>query len=142
MINKRKLQNDHNICFECIRDSKNECCRNVYIVLNSDELDLFKNEKGFRECKGGGIYYSETKCLYLDDELLCSIHDNKPLYCKYYPIFITGEVFVDGSCPYSKEKEFMLTNKILQEIARLKEKYDIYQEEWFWEDIQELYGLK
>jgi len=131
-----------NHCSSCIRHNENECCRNVYIVLNTNEVELFKNEEGFRQYKDGGIYYSDTKYLYLNDDLVCTIHDDKPLYCKYYPIFITGKVFVDESCPFSKEEEYVLIQEVKKEIDKLKDKFVIYQEEWFWEDIKELYNLE
>lgn len=136
-MDSKKLK-DSNPCNNCIDFTENECCKHVYIVLNPDELYLFEDYRGLYLTKGGGIFYHEIKCPYLNSQLMCKIHDKKPLYCKYYPIFITGNIFLDDNCPIHLSSEYQLTENIKSEIQQLQKKYPIYQNEWFWDDIKKL----
>ena len=126
-------------CKDCIGKNGNECCKDVYIVLNPEELHLFKNHNGFRKHDLGGLFYSSKQCPYLNQDKKCAIHESKPLYCRYYPIFITGKVFVDNICPLHALKEYQFHEELKEDLKRIQEKYPIYKEEWFWTDIKEKY---
>jgi Fe-S-cluster containining protein len=132
----------HNPCVRCIgiTGSGEDCCIDVYLILNSDECHLFENYSGFYRPKKekGGIFYTSEGCPYLGEENQCTIHEKKPLYCKYYPIFITGDPYVDTNCPAHKVKEYRLTSAIEKEIVKLKKKYDIYTKEWLWDDVKKI----
>jgi len=132
-----------NPCQECIGKTGQgeDCCIDVYIILNPEEVHLFRNEKGFTKLDDheGGVYYTENGCPYLDDNNQCSIHETKPLYCKYYPIFITGDPFIDHECPAHSLKQFTLSKEIIDEIRKLQRKFSIYQQEWTWLDVRELF---
>ena len=131
----------NNPCYNCIgkKGDGEDCCIDVFIILNSDECHLFENFSGFLEIKEekGGIFYTDEGCPYLKEDYNCSIHENKPQYCKYYPIFITGDPYVDTNCPVHKSKEYEFTSIIGKQIERLKEKYPIYQKEWIWDEVKE-----
>lgn len=136
-----KKINSENPCIGCIGVDGNECCIDVYVVLNANENYLFEGKEHFKEFnKGGGIFFTDEGCPYFDKkEKNCVIHDKKPIYCKYYPIFITGKTFVDPECPASNKYE--ITDKIKKEIALLQKKYPIYREEWRWKDVQKFFNL-
>ena len=133
---------DNNPCKECIgRDGQGEdCCIDVYIILNPEEIYLFKDKNGYVQYKEeGGVFYTEEGCPYLSVDNQCLIHDKKPLYCKYYPIFITGKPYVDQECPANTISSFTLTKDILKEIQQLQEKFPIYRSEWTWLDVREFF---
>lgn len=126
-----KLSND---CLGCIGKNGNDCCIDVYIILNPDEIDLFKNhEEEFIEVKNGGIFYTTKGCPYFLNNH-CQIHSQKPLYCKFYPIFITGKPYVHEEC--SINSKYTLSEAIKQEINKIQQIYPIYQQDWYWEDVK------
>ncbi|UCE13565.1 MAG: YkgJ family cysteine cluster protein [Candidatus Heimdallarchaeota archaeon] len=124
---------ENNCCYGCIGTDGNECCIDVYLVLNPDELSLFKEFNGFIKVEGGGIYYTSRGCPYFKDNN-CLIHSKKPLYCKYYPIFITGKPFIHDEC--SIHKKFELPESKKNEICQLQTIYPIYKRDWYWEDLK------
>jgi Fe-S-cluster containining protein len=123
-----------NCCFGCIGKNGNDCCLDVFIILNPDEIHLFNKHNGFNEVVNGGIFYTTQGCPYFHEES-CQIHKIKPLYCKFYPIFITGKPFIHEEC--SIHKDYQLTDRLEQEIRELQQLYPIYQREWFWEEVKE-----
>lgn len=129
--------NDLNPCIGCIGENDKECCLDVFIVLNPSEIHFFQNFDGFLAVEGGGIFYTENGCPYLN-QLQCTIHSEKPLYCKYYPIFITGEPYLDDGCQV--HNYYSLTDVKLAEIKALQEKFPVYKPEWTLEDIEKLYN--
>ncbi len=130
-----------NVCHGCIGENDNECCVDVYIILNPEETHLFKEYKDrYKEVKDGGIFYTDQGCPYFEDNC-CLIHqNNKPLYCIFYPIFITGKPFVHKECP--KYKKFRLTEAVKKEILELQRIHPIYKKDWFWEDVQKELKIK
>lgn len=122
-----------NNCLGCIEKVDNECCVDVYLILNPNEVNLFKNYPIFKKVKGGGIFYTTQGCPYFKKNS-CQIHNIKPLYCKYYPIYITGQPFVDEDCKI--HLDYKLTANIKREIRELQRSYPVYQAEWFWEDVK------
>lgn len=125
---------NENVCRDCIGRKDNDCCIDVYIILNSDEIHLFKNySEGFKQVINGGIFYTTQGCPYLKNNQ-CSIHQQKPLYCKYYPIFITGKPFIDNEC--SIHKGYQLSKVIKNNIYELQRIYPIYKKEWYWEEVK------
>ena len=99
-----------NVCHGCIGKNRKKCCVDVYIILNPDEIHLFKKYKeGFKELKEGGIFYTTKGCPYFNNKS-CTIHKKKTLYCKYYPIFITGKPFSHNEC--SIHNSYKLTDTI------------------------------
>ena len=131
----------NNPCKDCIGDEGQgeDCCIDVYIILNPDEITFFEDKEGYMAYEDlGGVYYTEKGCAYLKDRL-CSIHEKKPLYCKYYPIFITGKPFVDHECPSHTEKQFKLPKSVIKEIRELQKKFPIYKKEWTWSEVGELF---
>ena len=82
----------NNPCIRCIGITGNgeDCCIDVYLILNPDECHLFEKYSGFYSLKKeeGGIFYTNEGCPYLGKEYQCTVHEKKPLYCKFYPIFI------------------------------------------------------
>ena len=123
-----------NVCQGCIEENSNDCCVDVYIILNPDEIHLFKKYKtGFKELKDGGIFYTTKGCPYFNNKKSCTIHKRKPHYCKYYPIFITGKPFIHDEC--SIHNSYKLTDSIKKEIFDLQQIYSIYKQDWFWEDV-------
>ncbi|MFX0125585.1 MAG: YkgJ family cysteine cluster protein [Candidatus Hodarchaeota archaeon] len=127
----------NNLCRDCIGKNGNDCCIDVYIILNPEEIHLFKeyNEE-FIEVKNGGIYYTTTGCPYFEENH-CKIHTQKPLYCKYYPIFITGRPFIHEEC--SIRKKYKLSDVVKKDIDELQQIYPIYQQDWYWEDIKRVF---
>ena len=123
---------EKNSCYGCIGTDGNECCIDVYIVLNSDEISLFQEFRGFIKVEGGGIYYTSKGCPYFKDNN-CLIHSRKPLYCKFYPIFITGKPFIHTEC--SNHKKYKLSEIKKNEIRQLQNIYPIYKRDWYWEDL-------
>ena len=130
-----------NPCQDCIGKTGQgeDCCIDVYIVLNPKEIHLFSKDEGYFDLgnNGGGVYYTGNGCLYLSKDNTCTIHKKKPLYCKYYPIFITGEPFIDHECPAHTSKQFNLSKKERAEIRELQIKFPIYKKEWTWSEIRE-----
>jgi hypothetical protein len=57
-------------------------------------------------------------CCYLDDRLRCSVYENRPLYCRTYPLirdtYDELEMSVDRSCPGVGEGEVIETGQIEQ----------------------------
>ena len=129
-----------NRCKSCIgkRGTGEDCCIDVFIILNPDEIELFENFYGFCITKEneGAVYYTKDGCPYLDKENKCKIHNDKPLYCKYYPIFITGTPYTDDKCPAHQGSEYNLTSKIEEEIRSLQGHYPIYKKEWLWKEVE------
>ncbi len=128
----------NNVCRSCIGKNSNECCVDVFIILNTDEVYLFRKDKNgknrrFKEVIGGGIFHTTQGCPYFKDKR-CSIHQKKPFYCKYYPIFITGKPFIDDEC--SIHGNYKLTESIKKEIFELQHMYSIYERDWFWEEVK------
>ncbi len=123
-----------NCCNGCIGKDGNDCCVDVFLILNPNELHLFENHSGFKKIKNGGIYYTIKGCPYFKN-YNCQIHDNKPMYCKFYPIFITGDPFIHKECLIHKKYE--LNEKISKEILEIKTEYPIYKREWFWEEVKD-----
>jgi len=123
-----------NCCNGCIGKDGNDCCVDVFLILNPNELHLFENHSSFKKIKNGGIYYTIKGCPYFKN-YNCRIHDNKPMYCKFYPIFITGDPFIHKECLIHKKYE--LNEKISKEILEIKTEYPIYKREWFWEEVKD-----
>ena len=131
-----------NPCIQCIGEegSGEDCCIDVFIILNSQELNLFNEFSGFQPAvdQEGAIFYTKKGCPYLDEDFQCGIHDIKPLYCKFYPIFITGVPYIDDKCPASKNLDYSLTIETQLEINTLQEKFPIYKKEWLWEEVEQI----
>ncbi|MFX1283099.1 MAG: YkgJ family cysteine cluster protein [Promethearchaeota archaeon] len=129
-----------NLCRNCIGRDGNDCCIDVYIILNPDEVYLFKNySERFKQVKDGGIYYTTQGCPYFHNNQ-CVIHQTKPLYCKYYPIFITGKPFIHDEC--SIHKNYQITKAIKEEISELQQIYPIYKREWYWEEVKKVLRIE
>ncbi|MHA1946962.1 MAG: YkgJ family cysteine cluster protein [Candidatus Hodarchaeales archaeon] len=135
-----------NPCRDCIGKTRQgeDCCIDVYIILNPEEVYLFNGKEGFTKLKNneGGVYYTENGCSYLSKDNECTIHTKKPLYCEYYPIFITGDPFIDHECPAHTVSQFFLTKDKIKEIRELQTKFPIYNEEWTWEDVRKIFPKK
>ena len=129
--------NNFNPCTSCIGKENDECCQDVFIILNPNEIHFFKEIEGFVPVNGGGIFSTKTGCPYLKN-YKCIIHSKKPQYCKYYPIFITGNPYMDTSC--AAHVHYSLSEKTLEEIKKLQEEFPIYQLEWLLEDVEKLYS--
>ncbi len=131
-----------NHCENCIGKSGQgeKCCIDVFIILNIDECHLFENFSGYHWLKqeNGAIFYTKEGCPYLNENNHCNIHAMKPLYCKFYPIFLTGETYIDESCPAHVKKDYRLSSEILAQITEIKSSYPIYEKEWLWEDIKKI----
>ncbi len=123
-----------NCCFGCIGKNGNDCCIDVFIILNPDEIHLFNKYHGFFEVDNGGIFYTTQGCPYFQKEN-CQIHEIKPLYCKFYPIYITGNPFIDEECPI--HKNYQLSGELVEQISDLQLLYPIYKREWFWQEVKE-----
>jgi Fe-S-cluster containining protein len=130
-----------NPCQDCIGVNGNECCFDVFIILNPFEEKLFENFEGFKKVKHGAIFYTKNGCPYLNKNKKCSIHNEKPLYCHYYPIFITGDIYVDTECPAHGLECFKLTPKIKKSLLKLQGEFPIYKKDWFYSDVLKVYGL-
>ena len=132
-----------NPCRDCIGKTRQgeDCCIDVYIILNPEEVHLLNKEEGFTTINNneGGVYYTEDGCLYLSNDNECTIHEKKPLYCKYYPIFITGDPFIDHECPSKTASQFSLSKDEIKKIRQLQTKFPIYKKEWTWQDVRELF---
>lgn len=123
-----------NECINCIGKNGNDCCVDVYIILHPEEIFLFREyREEFIEVEDGGIFYTTKGCPYFKDNH-CEIHSHKPLYCKYYPIFITGKPFIHEEC--SINSKYILSDAIKEEIYELQKKYPIYQLDWYWKDVE------
>jgi Fe-S-cluster containining protein len=131
-----------NPCVHCIgqKGTGEECCIDVFIILNSQEMSLFEGYSGFLPIPedDGAIFYTKEGCPYLDQRNQCSIHSIKPLYCKFYPIFITGAPYIDDKCPANRNADYSLTIETQLEINTLQEKFPIYKREWLWEEVEQL----
>ncbi|MFX1515722.1 MAG: YkgJ family cysteine cluster protein [Promethearchaeota archaeon] len=126
-----------NDCLGCIGKDDNDCCVDVYVILNPEEISLFREyREEFIEVEGGGIFYTTKGCPYFKENQ-CQIHSYKPLYCKYYPIFITGKPFIHEEC--SINHKYILSKDIEEEIYELQRKYPIYQQDWYWKDVEEIF---
>jgi len=124
-----------NCCHGCIGKDGNDCCVDVFLILNPDEIHIFENHEGFNKVKNGGIFYTIQGCPYFKSNN-CRIHDtNKPMYCKFYPIFITGNPFIHIECLIHNKYE--LSDEITKKIHEIQTKYPIYKREWFWEEVKD-----
>lgn len=125
-----------NACLGCIGKNSNDCCVDVYIILNPDEIHLFKEyREEFFPVNNGGIFYTTKGCPYFEKNThYCRIHSQKPLYCKYYPIFITGMPFIHEEC--SINGTYQLSASIRKEIDELQRIYPIYKRDWYWEEVK------
>ncbi len=130
---------DMNCCHGCIGENGNDCCVDTYIILHQDECNLFKHYTEFKKVTSGGIFNTTKGCPYYSSGN-CGIHENKPLYCKYYPIFITGKPFVHKEC--SINQDYTLTDKIRKKIISLQSRYPIYKKDWFWEEVENEFTLQ
>ncbi|MHA1976253.1 MAG: YkgJ family cysteine cluster protein [Candidatus Hodarchaeales archaeon] len=132
----------HNPCENCIgeKGTGEDCCIDVFIILNPQEMSLFEKFSGFHPVNGkeGAIFYTKEGCPYLDNEYQCAIHEIKPLYCKNYPIFITGVPYIDDKCPARHDAEYVLNRSIKKEIKALQARFPIYDKEWLWEEVEQL----
>jgi Fe-S-cluster containining protein len=132
----------NNPCENCIGEegTGEDCCIDVFIILNSQEIHLFKEFSGYYSVENGrgAVFYTKEGCPYLDKSNQCGIHDIKPLYCRYYPIFITGAPYIDDKCPANRGSEYTLTAQVKGEIRKLQKKFPVYKKEWLWEEVQEL----
>ncbi|UCG03459.1 MAG: YkgJ family cysteine cluster protein [Candidatus Heimdallarchaeota archaeon] len=123
-----------NVCLDCIGKDGNDCCIDVYIILNPEEIHLFKKHKeGFIEVKDGGLFYTTKGCPYFEENH-CQIQLKKPLYCKYYPVFITGKPFIHDEC--SINSNYKLTASLRKEVVELQQIYPIYKRDWYWEEVK------
>ncbi|MHA1967059.1 MAG: hypothetical protein ACW964_04570 [Candidatus Hodarchaeales archaeon] len=127
---KKKVMN---CCHACIGVNGNDCCVDTYVILNPNEIYLFRDHPEFKKVTNGGIFNTTKGCPYFSTGN-CEIHERKPLYCKYYPIYITGKPFVHEEC--SIHKEYTLTDRIKMEIMSLQSRYPIYKKDWFWEEVE------
>lgn len=129
--------NEINRCQGCLGKDGNDCCCDVFIILNHTETYLFMKFNGYKEINDrGGIFYTTNGCPYLNDREYCTIQENKPLYCNFYPIFITGDFFIDDDCPLHELTSFKLTEEVKEKILNLQEKFPIYKKDWFFSDIK------
>ena len=132
----------NNPCKHCIgkNGQGEECCVDVFIILNKDECRLFEKFNGYYWLKKdeGAIFYTKNGCPYLDEAKQCIIHTKKPLYCKFYPIFLTGIPYVDEECPAHEDDAYKLTPEILLQINEIKSNYPIYEKEWLWKDVKKI----
>jgi Fe-S-cluster containining protein len=131
-----------NPCKFCIgtQSQGEDCCIDVFIVLNTDECALFEKYNGYYWLKkdNGAIFYTKEGCPYLDNANQCTIHLKKPLYCKFYPIFLTGDPYVDDACPAHVLEDYKLSSEVLRQIKEIQQKYPIYEKEWLWKDIKKV----
>ncbi|MHA1996343.1 MAG: YkgJ family cysteine cluster protein [Candidatus Hodarchaeales archaeon] len=132
---------ESNPCEHCIgeKGAGEDCCIDVFIILNSQELSLFNEFYGFHPVvdQDGAIFYTKEGCPYLNEDYQCSIHDIKPLYCKIYPIFITGVPYIDDKCPAHLDSEYVLNTALKDEIKLLQRQNPIYRKEWLWEEVEQ-----
>jgi Fe-S-cluster containining protein len=131
-----------NPCKHCIgkNGQGEDCCIDVYIILNREECGLFEEFSGYYwlEEDNGAIFYTKEGCPYLDTKKQCSIHSKKPLYCKFYPIFLTGDSYVDDACPAHENEDYKLSSEVLAQIKNIKLSNPIYKKEWLWEDVEKI----
>ena len=106
------------------------CCRTYRIPLTSTDLQRLKQvvepeacstiaftnyEQGARTA----AFLENRKhkgCCYLDEDARCSVYDNRPLYCRTYPLirdtYETLEMSVDRTCPGVGEGDPVTTEQI------------------------------
>ena len=93
------------------------CCRTYRIPLTESDLVRLKQVVDPEACstiafekhgQGGGLptFMENGKgkgCCYLDEDALCSVYGNRPLYCRTYPLIRDTyeglEMSVDHTCP-------------------------------------------
>ena len=103
------------ICQKCIA-TNGGCCVDVTFSIHTSEIDPFlkfeienggflpsghtlkptKEEPEFHTYDSGG-----KKCMFLGDDLQCSIYDKRPLMCRLYPILWRkpDKIYIDMLCP-------------------------------------------
>ena len=109
-----KLENN-SICQKCIA-TNGGCCVDVTFSIHKSELDpflKFEIENGgflpsghsLKTTKEEPEFYTyesgEKKCMFLGEDLKCSIYDKRPLMCRLYPILWRKPdlVYIDMLCP-------------------------------------------
>jgi Fe-S-cluster containining protein len=106
------------------------CCRTYRIALTGLDLDRLKGVVDPETCptiepapgaQDGGIMAfmvngREKGCCYLDGNARCSVYDNRPLYCRTYPLirdtYERLEMSVDYTCPGVGEGDPVGTDQI------------------------------
>ncbi|PWI48095.1 zinc/iron-chelating domain-containing protein [Candidatus Heimdallarchaeota archaeon B3_Heim] len=82
-----------------------------FSFLTKDNYRMLRN----KEVNG------EKRCFFLDSNGLCTIYDNRPEGCTYYPIIwdmTNHQAFSDDYCPFHKE--------FVSEIDRIKSNLELF----------------
>ena len=107
---------NNSICQKCIA-TNGGCCVDVTFSIHISELDpflKFETENGglpsghsLKTTKEEPEFYTydsgEKKCMFLGEDLKCSIYAKRPLMCRLYPILWRKPdiVYIDMLCPLS-----------------------------------------
>jgi Fe-S-cluster containining protein len=115
--------------FRCLPDC-GLCCRTYRVPLTGFDLDRLKGVVDPRDCstivsapgeEAAGIraFMENGKaesCCYLDGNDRCAVYDNRPLYCRTYPLirdtYAQLEMGVDYTCPGVGEGDPIETEQI------------------------------
>ena len=98
---------------EVCRGCSVNCCKKFYAVLLPDEEGVFNGVSFDIETRLGSVKaigsYGGRQCIFLDENGLCRIYENRPFDCRLWPIilyydFNTNEkvVYLDLECPAAK----------------------------------------
>ena len=108
-----------------------ECCLETEMALSEEDLKRigklgYKKESFVRNIDGFMILKNVDKHCYFLKEGKCSIYENRPLGCKFYPLIIDFEInsiIIDESCPkhshFDVEQYSYLFNDLLSFIDLL-----------------------
>ena len=94
----------------CLRHSCHSCCLNTEMMLTEADIKRIESlgYEGFYVEKDGFLVLRNVngRCIFLGDDGLCRIYENRPEGCRYYPFVfdISSETVIrDSDCPYSNE---------------------------------------
>jgi Fe-S-cluster containining protein len=107
-MKKSKWLNKKILCGHC----NFLCCRTptCSIKLSDDEIKLYKEKYG-HECRS--IEYHNKHCQFLNEEEKCKLENDKPYFCKLYPIqYNNSNTLIIGNwawlhCPKDTDYEFI-----------------------------------
>jgi Fe-S-cluster containining protein len=114
----------------CINECKAFCCRDGFLIVSEEELDLIVGDKkealledGSVEEKMFGKKLLNLKlcngCPSLENNM-CKIHKDhlRPNTCKDFPIFIVGkEIKISSRCPAKYEGKFFKFEKEAEKLG-------------------------
>lgn len=82
---------------------KAKCCKTGSLILESKkDISLFNNSSALSFIRADGFVEVSLfdGCVFLDGDFHCSIHLDRPVVCRSFPLFLRGKkVFVASWCP-------------------------------------------